>query len=107
MIVSGARRLLILLGVLVGGTGAISALLGLLTGHGLGRSVSLGFYAVGALSTVIGFAFGTRGAFGGTRRAASKSDEVRATLGTSGLFIAIGLIMLTLGIVADPRARLI
>jgi hypothetical protein len=112
VLISAARRfLLVLLGV-AGGTALISLALGALLGATAPRSISLGLYLVGSFLLVGGFLTGTRvrgdrvllHGRGETRRA---PDEGRyEAIELSSTFIAIGILLVMLGAVADQRVAL-
>lgn len=120
-----AKRIVTLVGVLAGLTAVVSLAVGALLGSGLDRALATGFYVVGCFLIVLGFFAGVRGPlrprssrdgeerdavgglFGigvssrGVRRATS--EERADALGTAWLFLAIGLALIALGILADSR----
>lgn len=116
---AGLRRLALLLGGVAAATAVGSLVLGTIAGFSADRSISLGFYFVGAFCVLIGFVFGNRGpvrtkpdsagghAFplAGTRllRFASP-DERRQTIGDSALFVVMGIALIFIGLAADTRA---
>ena len=89
------------------------------------RALTLGFYLVGSFLLLAGFFVGNRGRtrvdggddVGGStvlrpvRRArrvrAATADEQRETIGTSAIFIALGLILLGVGIAIDAEHELL
>ena len=107
MILSGALRFLVILGVLAGGTAATAVVVALITGNALDRSISIGLYAVGSFCTLSGFALTTRGALRPDARTNAMDAQTGAARGTSGLLIVVGLIVVVFGLVIDPRARVI
>jgi hypothetical protein len=92
---------------------AIGALVALLSSNGYGRSISLGLYAVGAFCVAGGFGVGTRSSLrrssadpGAVRpRGRVGAEEIRATVATAGVLISVGLLLLVLGTIVDPRVR--
>jgi uncharacterized membrane protein HdeD (DUF308 family) len=88
-------RFLRLFGAVAVVTAGISLLLGLLVRAAPLRSLSVGFYAVGAFLVLAGFAH-----FTGRRRAPT---EHRDSLVSSMLFVVLGLILVALGTMLDPR----
>jgi hypothetical protein len=124
---SGAGRRAYLLGglrrfaLLLGGAACITALgslaIGALGGAGVARSLSLGFYVVGSFLLVAGFFLGNRGPARlrgdgavpllGSRYARwATREEAEQALSDSAVFVAVGLGLILLGIVADPRMSL-
>jgi hypothetical protein len=109
---SVARRfLLIFLGVAVG-TVAVSLALGALFGASAARSISLGLYLVGSFLLVGGFLTGNRlrgdrALFRGHGEPRRPVVEVRQErIEVSSTLIAIGILLVVLGIVADRRVAL-
>jgi hypothetical protein len=92
--------------------------IGLLAGMSLNRSLSLGFYLVGAFLMVAGFFVGNRGPFraksddpgeelpsprgGRALRSASTGEQFEA-MAVSGVFILLGLTLIALGAGVDSR----
>lgn len=120
MLRAAARRFLGLLVLVAGGTAAVSLALGALAGAGLSRSVSLGFYVVGSFLLIAGFFVGNRGParvkgdpgpdlFGIFRnrklRWATAEEQVES-LSLSFIFVALGLVLIVLGVVTDTRYQL-
>jgi hypothetical protein len=118
---AAARRFILLLLGIAGGTALCSLLIGLAAGAGVSRSMSLGFYVVGSFLLISGFFVGNRGPvrvkgdpgfsmFGFFRdrrlRWASGSEQVES-LSLSFVFVALGLVLIILGIVTDTRYELI
>ena len=97
--------------ILLGGVVVIFAGVAVLTGSSVQRGLSLGFYAVGSFLTVVGFALGTRNAF----RSAERRDlhgrdrfaDLWETTEAAALLIAMGLVLLVVGVAVDERVRLI
>lgn len=123
MLGAAVRRFGILLAVAAGVTVSGSLLLALAGGASPRRALALGFYLVGSFLLLAGFFVGNRGrarveapsgdhrgAFGsglGARRVrAATSEEQQQTIGTSALFIVLGLVLLLGGVVADDQHEL-
>jgi len=91
---------------------------GLLAHASLNRAISLGFYLVGALLVVIGFAGGSRGPYRsdppvdggsirfGRRLRRATVAELNETMSVAAIVIAIGLALLVIGIAIDDRQKL-
>ena len=106
--------------------GAASALIlvvtvpiGLLTSVGLDRAVSLGFYGFGAFLVLIGFLGGSRGPFRSdsdhSHETALRSerrlrratlDELQDSMNGAAVAIAIGIVLVALGVIIDSRYTL-
>ena len=114
---AAARRFGVLLGSVAALTAVLSAAVGLLFGAGLDRAVSVGFYLVGCFLLVGGFFIGNRGParpkgegpslFGPRFMRWATPDEREETLNTSAVFVAIGFVLLLLGVLVDSRVRLV
>jgi ABC-type branched-subunit amino acid transport system permease subunit len=113
--------LAVVLGVIAAGTALVSYLLGLAAGSTVNRSISLGFYVVGSFLLISGFFVGNRGpvrvkgdpgvgVFGFFRnrrlRWASGSEQFES-LSLSFVFVALGLVLIILGVVTDTRYELL
>jgi hypothetical protein len=118
---AAARRFVLLLLGIAGGTALCSLLLGWALDAGVSRAISLGFYVVGSFLLISGFFVGNRGpvrvkgdpgfgVFGFFRdrrlRWASGSEQVES-LSLSFVFVALGLVLIILGVVTDTRYELI
>jgi hypothetical protein len=101
-----------------------SILLGLLIGASIDRSVALGFYALGCFLMVAGFFVGNRGparvksetaqpsmmplpGFGGRKLRWATLEEQNETINNSAVFIALGLILVLIGVAIDTRQTLV
>ena len=119
-----ARRFGTLFGVAAGVTLVGSMLIAATGGSTVRRALSLGFYVVGSFLLLAGFFVGNRGrarvdtgerdeggAFrsvrGARRVRPATSEEQRETVGTSAVFIALGLVLLALGVAFDSEHRLV
>jgi len=115
------RRFILMFAATAAGTGVLSLLLGLALGSGVSRSISLGFYIVGAFLLISGFFVGNRGPvrvkgdpgfamFGFFRnrrlRWATGSEQVES-LSLSVVFVALGLALILLGVLTDTRYQLL
>ena len=101
------------------GIAAVAALAGLLLGSSLSRSISLGYYGVGSFLLVAGFFIGNRGPLRMKRETADSSffgprvmrhatlEEREDSLNNSAIFVALGLALIILGVLADTRYRLL
>jgi hypothetical protein len=120
MLRNAARRFGIILVATSAGTAAVSLALGLLLGSSVSRSISVGFYIVGAFLLIFGFFVGNRGPvrikgdpgfgmFGFFQnrqlRWATGSEQVES-LSLSFVFVALGLVLIILGIATDTRYSL-
>ncbi len=96
--------------------GVTSVPLGLATGTALQRSVSLGFYILGGFVGVLGLLAGNRGPFRrvdedaplsfGRRLRRATLDELLETINLSVVMVAIGIVLLAIGVAIDDRYRL-
>ena len=123
---AGLRRLLVLFVASALGIGALAAGIGVLFGASATRSISLGYYVVGAFLLVLGFFAGTRGPL--RPRDAEEADAVTGMFGvgvsmrgvrqatkgerqdsvaTAGIFIGLGIWLIALGIVVDGSVGLV
>ncbi|MFN2470645.1 MAG: hypothetical protein ABR583_06585 [Gaiellaceae bacterium] len=97
--------------------GASSVALGFALGSSLGRAVSVGFYIAGVVVLLGGFFVGSRGplrARGGdgslllrpraVRRATPAEQE--EAINMSAVLVVLGLVLIVIGILADPRQSL-
>jgi hypothetical protein len=122
------RRIAVILGVLVGGTAAISAALGALAGKSLLHSLAVGYYLVGAGVLLCSLAVGSRGPMRAdrsfdeesnfvptsaglfrprgrrNRRKATPEERRESRMASLGLF-ALGVLLLVLGTAFDPARR--
>jgi|ERR1044072_908254 hypothetical protein len=124
MIVAGLRRLFLLIFGAAAATAVGSILIAELLGSPLGRSVTVGFYLVGCFLMLAGFFVGNRG----PARVKSESDtrssplgmimgggrdlrwatlgEQNETINNSAVFIALGLVLVAIGVLIDSRHSL-
>ena len=121
MIRAALRRLALLVLGSALGIGLVSAILGLILGASLSRSVSLGYYLAGCFLLIAGFFVGNRGPLRSKREPGgggfgllgprvlrrATHEEREETINTSAVFIALGLVLIFLGVFADDRYRLI
>jgi hypothetical protein len=115
---AAARRFGLLIGVLAGGTAVVSLVLGLALGSGVARSLSLGWYIVGSVLLISGFFVGNRGparpqgegwSVFGLRRWVrwATPEEQRESLSLSAVLVALGFLLIALGVLADTRYTLV
>lgn len=124
MLAAAARRFLTLLGVAAGVTVAGSMLLAVTGGVSVRRSLALGFYVVGSFLLLAGFFVGNRGrarvettpsrrgaglgpAVGARRVRAATREEQSETVGTSAIFISLGVVLLLGGVLVDSQHDLV
>jgi uncharacterized membrane protein HdeD (DUF308 family) len=122
-----ARRLVVLLGAAILVVGGVAALVGLALGGPALRSAATGLYLVGCFLIVLGVFNGLRGPvrpkgaddereavggilgfgiFSGGIRAAS-ADERADARATTWLFLVLGIGMIVVGVLLDPRTDLL
>lgn len=120
MILPALRRFALLVCAIGGGTVVVSILAGLLMHASLSRSIALGFYLVGCFVLLAGFFFGNRGPVrsrggspvgpllpGGSRRLGwATREEQGEAINLSAVFVAIGIVLIFLGVVSDNRHTL-
>jgi hypothetical protein len=120
MLVDAARRFAFLLVLTTAGTGVVSLAIGLLVGAGVTRSLSVGFYIAGASLLIFGFFVGNRGpvrvkgdpgfgmfgVFQNRQLRWATGSEQFESLSLSVVFVALGLVLIILGIVTDTRYKL-
>lgn len=121
MLRAAGRRFLSLLLPFAIGTVVVSIALGVALGSSVARSISLGFYLVGSFVLVSGFFMGNRGparlkgpvgdegpwGISPRRRLRWASAEEReAALADSAVFVAIGFVLILVGVAADTRYTL-
>jgi hypothetical protein len=107
--------LVILFLVLGASTAVISALLGFLFDTPQARAISLGFSIVGSFMLVMGFFVGSRGPVRLVRRDRGSLKGARLALpeerdeaiNVSAFFVAVGFVLVVIGIAIDPRYRLL
>ncbi|MFL5928168.1 MAG: hypothetical protein ACJ77E_14660 [Gaiellaceae bacterium] len=115
---AAARRFGILLGAVVGGTGALALLLGLAFGASLSRSLSVGWYAVGSVLLISGFFVGNRGparpqgegwnVFSMRRWVRwATPEEQRESISLSAVLVVLGFLLIALGVLADTRYKIV
>jgi hypothetical protein len=96
----------------------VGAPIGLLAGMSLNRSLSLGFYLVGAFLTVAGFFVGNRGPLraraeeamaprGGRALRRASPDEQFEAMAVSAVFVLLGFVLMGIGVVIDSRVELV
>jgi 4-amino-4-deoxy-L-arabinose transferase-like glycosyltransferase len=121
VLVAALRRFAGLLLLISAGTVVVSLVIGLAAGSGVSRSVSIGFYLVGCFLLVLGFFAGNRGPvrvkgdpgvpiFGPMLQTRmlrwATSEEAQESLSISVVFVALGFVLILIGIGADTRHSL-
>jgi hypothetical protein len=122
LLVGAFRRFAGLLLVLATGTVVCSVALGLLLGASVARSLSVGFYLIGSFLLVSGFFVGNRGPvrprgddpgipfFGPMMRHRmlgwATQEEREESISLSVVFVALGVVLILFGVVADTRYNL-
>jgi hypothetical protein len=120
-LLAAGRRFVILLVVVAFGTAACALVIGSLLGSGVSRSVSVGFYIVGSGLLLMGFFVGNRGpvrvkgdpgvgvlgVFRNRRLRWATGDEQFESLSLSVVFVALGLVLILLGVATDTRYSLV
>src|SRR5919201_1817868 len=112
MLAAAARRFATLLAGVGAVTAAISLAIGLAFGSTVSRSVSVGFYLVGAFLLVCGFFIGNRGPvrlkndigvplLGSRFVRWATPQEREETLNDSAIFVALGFALILIGVAAD------
>jgi hypothetical protein len=121
MLRAAARRFALLLVGTAVGTAAVSLLIGLALGASISRSVSIGYYLVGSFLLVAGFFVGNRGPvrvkgdpgysvfgfFVNRRLRWASGAEQLESLSLSVVFVALGFLLIVLGVVTDTRYSLV
>jgi hypothetical protein len=110
------RRFLVLLAGIVGVTAVLSILAGLVGGGSLGRALAVGFYLVGSFMLIAGFFIGNRGPvrpkgtgptfFGSRIMRWATPLEREESLNESALFVALGFVLIIIGVAVDSRTGL-
>jgi hypothetical protein len=123
LLAAALRRLVFLLAIAAAVMALFSVAIGLLLGAGLSRSISLGFYAVGSFLLIAGFFVGNRGpvraksgddpglglfgVFRNRRLRWASGSELAESLNLSFVFVAVGVFLIVLGVITDPRYKLV
>jgi hypothetical protein len=116
MLRAAGRRFLVLLAGVAGATAALSLLAGLLGGASLNRALTVGFYLVGSFLLIAGFFIGNRGPvrpkgtgpmlFGSRIMRWATPLEREETINESALFVALGFVLIVIGVLVDSRTAL-
>ena len=116
MLRAAARRFFVLLGALAGATAVLSVAGGLLGGASVSRALAIGFYLVGSFMLVAGFFIGNRGPvrpkgtgptfFGSRIMRWATPLEREESLNESALFVALGFVLIIIGVAVDSRTGL-
>jgi hypothetical protein len=117
MLLAALRRFGVLLVATAAFTAVVSLVIGLEAGASVSRSVSLGFYLVGAFLLIAGFFAGNRGPvrlkddvgvplFGARFVRWATPAEREETINLSAIFVTIGFVLILFGVAADTRHSL-
>ncbi len=115
MIRAGLARALKLFAAAAAASGLVSLLVGFAVGAGAARSLSVGWYCTGSFALLLGFVASSRGPTraedggwspvslsGRSLRWATRSEQ-EESIGVSALLVVLGLVLILLGVAADPR----
>lgn len=111
---AGIRRFLVILVSLAAGTALIGLVASFLGNFAVDRAVSAAFDLVGVFLLVVGFFVGNRGPvrlkgaasvplFAQRQVRWATPDERTETLNDSAIFVAVGIVMILIGIAIDSR----
>jgi divalent metal cation (Fe/Co/Zn/Cd) transporter len=119
MLLAGLRRLFLLIFGAAGLTALGSVVIAALLGSSYGRALTVGFYLVGCFLMLAGFFVGNRGPAriksdtrasplglilgGGRDLRWATPGEQNETINNSAVYIALGLVMVAIGILFDSR----
>ena len=117
IVAAGLKRFAIILVALSALTAALTLSFTALGGGNLDRTVSTGFDLVGVFFLVAGFFVGNRGPvrlkgqasvplFGERRMRWATLGERNEAISDSAIFIAVGIVMIIIGVAIDSRYRL-
>jgi hypothetical protein len=118
MWVAAGRRFLGLLLLASALTLIVSLAIGLPLGAGFSRTVSVGFYCVGAFLLIAGFFVGNRGPvrlkrdvgvpmLGSRYMRWATPEEREETINLSAIFVVLGFVLILVGVLADTRYDLV
>ena len=113
---AAVRRFVVLLAGIAGVTAVLSILGGLLGGGSIGRALTIGFSLVGCFMLIAGFFIGNRGpvrpkgtgpmVFGSRIMRWATPLEREESLNESALFVALGFVLIIIGVAVDSRTGL-
>ena len=116
MLRAAIRRFVVLLAGIAGITAVLSLLGGLLGGSSVERAVAVGFYLVGSFMLIAGFFIGNRGPvrpkgtgpmfFGSRIMRWATPLEREESLNESALLVALGFVLIIIGVAVDSRTGL-
>jgi hypothetical protein len=112
VILAGARRVLVVLVVLMGMSAILAVVLGLSAGVGAARAVALGCYFVGVASGFVGFILGSRRFFRrdelpGEGHSLDGTDKARDSRALAALLMVSGVALVLIGAAFDPGAKVV
>jgi hypothetical protein len=110
---AAVHRFVVLLAGIAGVTGVLSLLAGFVGGGSVERAVAVGFYLVGSFMLIAGFFIGNRGPvrpkgqgptlFGSRIMRWATPLEREESLNESALFVALGFVLIVIGVAVDSR----
>jgi urea transporter len=119
MLLAALRRLAVLVVIGSAVTAVVSLPVGLLLGASASRSLTLGFYLGGCFLMIIGFFAGNRGparvrsespgaavfpfTISGRSLRWATFGEQNETINNSAIFVTLGLILVVIGLLIDPK----
>jgi hypothetical protein len=117
IVAAGLRRFALLLAGLAAVTVTITLLFAALGGGDVDRAISIGFDLVGIFFLLAGFFVGNRGPvrlkgqasvplFGERRMRWATPAEREEAISDSAIFVAVGIVMIIIGIAVDSRYQL-
>jgi hypothetical protein len=112
VLVAGVRRFFAILGMLAGGTAIASLIAAVIIRADVTRSLTIGFYLVGASLLIGGFFVGNRGpvrakrnhpipVFGTRFVRWATAEELDESINTSAVYVSLGFVLILIGVVAD------
>ena len=117
MLRAALRRFIVLLAGIAGVTATLSLLAALIGGGSVDRALSVGFYLVGSFLLIAGFFVGNRGPvrpkgtgtplFGARIMRWATPLEREDSLNESALFVALGFVLIVIGVAVDSRTGLL
>ena len=115
MIARGLKRLALIFLVLAGATAAMSFLAAIATGTQIVRALSVGFMLGGAFIFCCGLAIGIRNPLRATYRddgtrsgvRVAGAEEIAEGMSLSGVLVGMGIVLVIIGVAADPRTQLL
>ncbi len=107
MIHAGIRRLALLTGGVVGFVGVVSLLAGLVTGGSILRSVAVGYLVAGSVIALAGAGASLRQPSRRRPSGLPYIEERVSRMNAGAVFVGLGIALIVLGLVLDPRTDLV